>query len=61
MRKHWEEVDFTQHFTNTPQVNEHPILLLSRGSRDCSGDGVTVDGGYGDITGDKIFTGEVIG
>ena len=25
-------------------------------TRDCSGDGVTGDGGYGDITGDKIFT-----
>ena len=30
-------------------------------NRDCSGDGVTGDGGYGDITGDKIFTGEVTG
>ena len=30
-------------------------------SRDCSGDGVTGDGGYGVITGDKIFTGEVTG
>ena len=29
--------------------------------RDCSGDGVTGDGGYGDITVDKIFTGEVTG
>ena len=30
-------------------------------TRDCIGDGVTSDGGYGDITGDKIFTGEVTG
>ena len=34
---------------------------FSVGNRDCSGDGVTGDGGYGDITGDKIFTGEVTG
>ena len=25
-----------------------------------SGDGVTGDGGYGDVTGDKIFTGDEI-
>ena len=24
-------------------------------TRDCNGDGVIGDGGYGDITGDKIF------
>ena len=30
-------------------------------ARDCSGDTVTGDGGYGDITGGKIFTGEVTG
>ena len=29
--------------------------------RVCSGDGVTGDGGYGDITSEKIFTGEVTG
>ena len=29
--------------------------------RVCSGDGVTGDGGYGYVTGDKIFTGEVTG
>ena len=26
-----------------------------------SGDGVTGDGGYGDVTGDKIFTGDLTG
>ena len=30
-------------------------------SRVCSGDGVTGDGGYGNFTSDKIFTGEVTG
>ena len=30
-------------------------------SRVCSGDGVTGDGGYGYVTGDKIFTGEETG
>ena len=30
-------------------------------ARVCSGDGVTGDGGYGYVTGDKIFTGEVTG
>ena len=29
--------------------------------RDCSGDGYTGGGGYGDITGDKIFTGDIYG
>ena len=29
--------------------------------RVCSGDGVTGDGGYGDVTGVKIFTGGVTG
>ena len=27
-------------------------------AKDCSGDGVTGDGGDGEVTGDKIFTGE---
>jgi len=40
-----------------PTIVKVTILLMGR---DCSGDGVTGDGGYGDITGDKIFTGEVI-
>ena len=26
-----------------------------------SGDGVTGDGGYGEVTGDKIFTGDITG
>ena len=39
----------------------HISEVLFRESRDCSGDGVTSDGGYGDITGDKIITGEVTG
>ena len=30
-------------------------------NRVCSGDGVTGDGGYGNFTSDKIFTGEVTG
>ena len=29
--------------------------------RDCSSDGFTGDGGYGDITSDKIFTGDIYG
>ena len=29
--------------------------------RDYSGDGVTGDGGYGEVTGDKIFTGDITG
>ena len=33
----------------------------SRYSRVCSGDGVTGDGGDGNVTSDKIFTGEVTG
>ena len=41
-----------------PTIVKVTILLMGR---DCSGDGVTGDGGYGDITGDKIFTGEVTG
>ena len=30
-------------------------------NRVVSGDGVTGDGGYGDVTGDKIFTGDLTG
>ena len=30
-------------------------------TRVCSGDGVTGDGGYGNVTSDKIITGEVTG
>ena len=29
--------------------------------RDCSGDGFTGGDGYGDITGDEIFTGDITG
>ena len=36
----------------------HPLFLTTR---DCSGDGVTGDDGYGAMTSDKIFTGEVTG
>ena len=31
------------------------------GIRDCSGDGFTGGDGYGDITGDEIFTGDITG
>ena len=37
------------------------VVTISNICRVCSGDGVTVDGGYGNFTSDKNFTGEVTG
>ena len=38
-----------------------PHITANLNSRDCSGDGVTGDGGYGDFTGDEILTGDITG
>ena len=37
------------------------VILIFENTRVDSGDGVTGDGGYGEVTGDKIFTGDITG
>ena len=37
------------------------MRIFTHFTRVCSGDGVTGDGGYGNVTSDKIITGEVTG